>query len=186
MRNSPPARTSLTMSSKPARMTERSNPAHSALPFPAMHTLVACAPAVSSAACSASITLMLKALALPSSRRTIATPSSTVVVTASLMAYLLLGTGELHHRSDEHGEAHDPDDRQFQSDGEAVAAPRDAWIQGVGQAGRDGDVVEHRPAHGVDGVAHRVDLGEEGQPAGEAVEGEHGARQEEHRQHDEV
>src|SRR6266513_140647 len=117
MSSSPPDRTRSTIPSRPPRITERSNPAHSALALPAKHTAVASAEALSSASWSPPITLMLRALALPSSRRTTATPSSTVVVTASLIWRCLLRSGELHHGHDQHGHAEAGYHGQFEARG---------------------------------------------------------------------
>src|SRR5438270_12010349 len=164
------------MRSAPPCITDRSKPADSALAFPTMHTADAWPAGVSSALWSWLITLMLRALALPSSRRTTATPSSTVVVTASLIEECLLRSGELHHGQDQHGHAEAGYHGQFEARGKAMAAPRHAGVEGVGQAGRNYDVVEHRPSHGIDGAGHGVDLGQDGQPPGQAVEREHGAR----------
>src|SRR5438270_7621882 len=174
--SSPPDRTSSTMPSAPPVITDRSKPADRALPLPTMHRAVASAVAASSASWSWPRTATLRALALPSSIRTTATPSSTVVVTASLIEECLLRSGELHHGHAQHGHAEAGYHGQFEARGQAVAAPRHAGVEGVRQAGRNYDVVEHRPSHGIDGVGHGVDLGQDGQPPGQAVEREHGAR----------
>src|SRR4051812_15238215 len=97
--SSPPRCTSFSTSPmSPAFMTERSNPAESALSLPTRHTALASAVARSSAACRSSISAWLTALTLPSSIFTTATPSSMVVVTvrsAAVREVLLVALGDL-------------------------------------------------------------------------------------------